>query len=91
MFFMAVLVLFLSFLFKISFWEWLIIVLLIGLVLVLEILNTAIEKLLNFVSPGLSDQARVIKDLSASAVLIICLFSSIIGLLIFLPKLIFLF
>lgn len=66
--------------------EWCIIVLTISLVLAMEIMNTAIEKLVDFVSPGFHEQAGLIKDISAAAVLLAAAGAVIAGLIIFVPK-----
>jgi diacylglycerol kinase len=68
--------------------EWCIIVTTIFLVLAMEVVNTAIEKLVDFVSPGFHQQAGIVKDLSAAAVLLTAVAAVIVGLIIFLPKLI---
>jgi len=57
----------------------------ITLVLILEIINTAIEHCLDIVKPRLSEQVEVIKDIMAGAVLLASLFAIIIGLCIFWP------
>ena len=87
----TLLVLFLAWFLKISFLEWLIVILLIGLILSLEVFNTVLEKLLDFIEPNHSPRVKEIKDLIAAAVLVICLISLVLGLIIFLPKLIALF
>lgn len=66
--------------------EWLWISLAIALVLVLELLNTAIEVLVDLVSPQQNDKAGAIKDLAAAAVVVASLFALVIGLFIFVPK-----
>ncbi len=68
--------------------EWLWIVAAISAVLAAELGNTAIEELVNLVSPGHHPKAGIIKDLSAAVVLIAAAFSAATGLIIFLPKLI---
>ena len=73
----------LGFLFKIYWSEWCIILICVGAVLTLEMLNTAIELLVDLVSPGFNEKAGRIKDLAAGAVLITSIFSAIIGLIIF--------
>ncbi|MEC5422222.1 diacylglycerol kinase family protein [Virgibacillus sp. C22-A2] len=73
--------------FKLTVTEWLIIVLAVGLVLVAEITNTAIEKMMDYLKPGLHPSAKVIKDIAAGAVLVAAVTSLILGILIFLPKL----
>lgn len=74
--------------FEISILEWIIICFAIGLVISLEIINSAIENLSDFVSPEFNQLIKKIKDLSAAAVLISAISSVIIGILIFAPKII---
>jgi diacylglycerol kinase len=50
--------------------EWIAIIFAIGIVVVSEMLNTAIEKLTDMVSPEINQKAKVVKDLAAGAVLI---------------------
>jgi diacylglycerol kinase (ATP) len=68
--------------------EWLVILLCIGFVMALEVLNSAIEKLVDLVSPGKNEKARLVKDISAGAVLIAAVISLIAGLIIFIPHVI---
>ena len=77
-----------GFLLKISATEWLAIVLAIGLVISLEIVNSAIENIADFISPEKHDVIKKIKDLSAAAVLVSALTALAIGLIVFLPKII---
>jgi diacylglycerol kinase (ATP) len=72
--------------FNISLTEWIAVVFAIGIVISAEMLNTAIEKLTDMVSPQINEQAKIVKDLAAGAVLIASLTAFIIGLIIFLPK-----
>lgn len=58
-----------------------------ALVFSLEGINTAIEKLCDEVTEERKESIRVIKDISAAAVLIAAIFSIIIGIIIFLPYL----
>jgi diacylglycerol kinase (ATP) len=67
--------------------EWLWITLCITMVLVAELFNTAIEFLVDLVSPEYNKKAGLIKDMSAGAVLITAIGALIIGLIIFVPKL----
>jgi diacylglycerol kinase len=66
--------------------EWCVIVVTISLVLAMEVMNTAIEKLVDFVSPGFHQQAGIVKDIAAAAVLLTAIGAVIVGLIIFLPK-----
>lgn len=72
--------------FNISLTEWIAVVFAIGIVISAEMLNTAIEKLTDMVSPQINEQAKIVKDLAAGAVLIASLTAFIIGLIVFLPK-----
>ena len=62
--------------------EWAIILTQIGLVWAAEGFNTAVEKLCDFVSPGLHPQIKAIKDLSSGAVLILAITAVVVGLVI---------
>ena len=72
--------------FKITKIEWIICILLFGLVISLELVNTAIETTVDIAMPEENPKAKIAKDVSASAVLISAIASAIIGLLIFVPK-----
>ncbi|MFV0376206.1 MAG: diacylglycerol kinase family protein [Mangrovibacterium sp.] len=61
-------------------------VLTIALVLALEIVNSAIENIADFISPGQHPQIKKIKDLSVAAVLVGAVAALIVGLLLFVPK-----
>lgn len=71
---------------KISAIEWIVIVFAIGFVITLEIVNAAIENIVDFISPGRNDMIKKIKDLSAAGVLVSTITALIIGLIVFLPK-----
>ena len=62
--------------------EWAIILTQIGLVWAAEAMNTALEKLCDFVSPGLHPQIKAIKDLSSGAVLILAIMAIVVGVLV---------
>lgn len=66
--------------------EWCWIVAAISLVFICEAFNTAIEFLTDLVSPDYNEKAGKVKDLAAGAVLIASITALVIGLLIFLPK-----
>jgi len=86
MFVIAIGIICLAFFLKISYFEWLTMILAIGLVLSLEALNTTWEKTLDFLEPHLCEKVEIIKDLIAGAILISCLTALILGFIIFLPK-----
>ncbi|OGI86389.1 diacylglycerol kinase [Candidatus Nomurabacteria bacterium RIFCSPLOWO2_01_FULL_41_12] len=84
--FAVVLVVLFGFYFRISSFEWLALSLVIGLVLVAEAFNTAIEIDINLTSPEYHPYARDTKDVAAGAVLLAAIISVIVGLIVFLPK-----
>ncbi len=77
----------LGILLKLSVPEWLDLVLVISLVLILELVNTVIEALVDLVSPEIQEKAKIAKDVAAATVLLASIGSVIIGALLFLPKL----
>ncbi len=87
----AILVIIAGFFFSIDKTEWMIIIIAITSVITLELLNSAIEYLCNFVSPDYNNKIKIIKDASAGAVLIAAIGAFILGLVIFVPKFILLF
>jgi len=76
-------VVFAGFFLGIERWEWMAVILCFSSVLVTEMLNSAIEYLVDFISPEFHLQAGKIKDVAAGAVLLATLFSVLIGILIF--------
>lgn len=84
----AIVAIVLGFRFNINKSEWLAIVFAIALVVVAEMLNTALEFLTDLVSPSIHPLAKKAKDVGAGAVLIAAITSLIIAMLVFLPKLI---
>jgi len=72
---------------ELSLEEWIIIIFLIGLVLSLEMFNTATERMLDFLEPRFSPSVGRIKDLLAGGVLIAAILAAFLGFLIFVPKL----
>lgn len=73
--------------FELNFKEWGLIFIAIGIVLFSEIFNTAIELIIDIISPEYNKKAGLVKDLAAGAVLIAAITAILIGLLVFLPKL----
>ena len=87
----TVLVIIAGLLFHISTAEWIDVFFAIGLVLAAEAINSAIERLSDVVQPEKDERIRDIKDISAGAVFICAITAAIIGVIIFLPKLLMLF
>lgn len=75
-----------GFIMQISAFEWLFQIMAIGLVLVAESLNTAIEKMADFIHPEYHKQIGRIKDISAGAAFFAAIIAVIIGLIIYVPK-----
>lgn len=87
----AVLGIAMGFYFDISATEWLAQLLVIGLVLVAESLNTGIEKLSDFIHPDYHQKIGFIKDVSAGAAAIAAIISLAIAGIIYIPKIALLF
>ena len=88
---MAVLVVIGGFVLHISQIEWFICLILFGLVMSLEMVNTAIEATVDLVTQERKPLAKKAKDVAAGAVLISAIMAAIIGCIIFIPKLIMFF
>lgn len=88
------LVLLASAIFKVSVVEFLIIILLIGLVISAELFNTAIEEICNVIKAKLKldySDTTMARDLAAGAVLVVSMVALLIGMIIFVPKVLMLF
>ena len=72
---------------KFSYVDWAFAAITTGLVMGLEVMNTSIEELVNFISPEKRKEAKRIKDFAAGSVLIAALAAFIVGLIILLSKL----
>lgn len=86
-FLVMILVIIAGVVFKITFVEWGVCFVLFALVLSLELMNTAIENVVDLVTEEKKTKAKVAKDASAGAVLVSAIFAVIIGISIFLPRL----
>lgn len=82
----AVLVVIFGFVFQISYLEWFVCLILVGLVLMAEFFNTAIEYVVDLASPNIHPLAKLAKDTASAGVLMMAIISAIIGLIIFVPK-----
>ncbi len=74
--------------FKIAKQEWITCIILFGLVISLELVNSAIETTVDIAMPEINEKAKNAKDIAAGAVLVSAISSAIIGLTIFIPKII---
>jgi diacylglycerol kinase (ATP) len=86
----SLLAIFMGYALHISVNEWLWIILCIAIVLMAELFNTALEFLVDLVSPNYNELAGHVKDIAAGAVVVAALFALITGIVIFLPKLLLL-
>ncbi|WP_064579845.1 diacylglycerol kinase [Streptobacillus moniliformis] len=89
--FFAIMVLILSLIIDISKFEIMLVIIMITLVIFSEMLNTALEKIVDLVSPEYSEVAKIVKDVSAGAVLVSAIGSVCVGYLIFYDRLIALY
>lgn len=87
----SLLVILAGFLLKISTTEWLIIILILGIILSLELINTALEAVVDLATEKYHPLAKKAKDTVSAAVLVFAITAVIIGLIIFIPKISLLF
>lgn len=87
----AVLALTAGFLLQISYAEWLAVILTIAVVFLAEMINTSIEAVTDLVTSEWHQEAKIAKDVSGGMVLSVSFFALVIGLMIFLPKIILIF
>lgn len=74
--------------FRINTMEWLILVFTVNMVLVAEMINTAIESMVDLITMEHRQDAKIAKDVSAAMVLVSATFAIVVGMFIFLPKII---
>ena len=84
---MMVLVILAGIIFNIAIWEWITCFILFGLVIGMECVNTALEIVVDMVSPKYNEAAGRAKDIAAGGVLASAIGAAVAGLFIFLPKL----
>ncbi len=83
----GILVLMLGYVLQVSSFEWIALTLTIMSVLILELINTAIETVVDMVSREINPLAKIAKDVAAGAVLVAAIGSIFVGSVIFIPKL----
>ena len=83
---MACLVVLLGWLFKISYAEWLAVIICSALVIVAEVLNTSLEYLADAVHPHMDRGVGRAKDAAAAGVMIAAVAASVVGAIVFLPR-----
>ena len=86
-----ILVILCGIIFKLETWEWIVCICLFALVIGGELFNTTIEIVVDLAMPKINDKAKKSKDIAAGGVLVLAIGSAIIGLIIFIPKIINLF
>ena len=84
--FIMTLVILLGTLLKISLVEWFVCIILFAIVIAGELFNTAVETVVDMISPNINEKAKLAKDISAGGVLVLAIGAAIIGLFIFVPK-----
>ena len=89
--FIAVVMTAAGFFFEISNTEWVLQILTIAIIMGAEGLNTAIEKVSDYIQPEFDEKIGFIKDVSAGAVMLVSIAATIIGFIIYLPKIFLLF
>lgn len=85
---LAVFMTFAGFYYHISATEWMFQILVFGLVLSIEGLNTAVEKIADFIHPDYHERIGFIKDIAAGAVFFAAMSAIAIGAIIYLPRII---
>lgn len=90
-FFIAIVMTAAGFFFEISNTEWTIQLLTIATIMGAEGLNTAIEKVCDYIQPEFDKKIGFIKDVSAGAVMLVSIAATIIGFIIYLPKIFLMF
>ena len=81
----AACVLALAFIFKVKNWEAIVLIFMIMWVLVTELTNTVVERVVDIIKPRIHPYARLIKDIMAAVVLISAVVAVMVGIIIFLP------
>ena len=76
---------------QINYYEWFFIIILIGMVVGIELLNTSIEAVVDLMSPEIHPLAKIAKDTASGAVLVLSITAVIGAALIFVPKILALF
>lgn len=87
--FLGLIVVVFGFVFEISRMEWILVILSIGGVISLEAVNSAIERVVDLVTEEYHPLAKNAKDMAAAAVFLFAIVTIIVGVLIFVPKLLF--
>ena len=65
--------------------EWIALILVIGLVIIMEVVNSAIERVTDVLKPRLNTYVKEIKDIMAAAVMLASIIAVLVGLIVFIP------
>lgn len=87
----GILTLTLAYFLNFSYVEFLILIITISFVIVIELINTVLEIVVDLASPEIQEKARIAKDISAACVLIAAILASLVGITLFLPKILLFF
>lgn len=85
---MATLAIILAWLLGFTYYEWIVLLFTIFTVIVLEAVNTAIEEAVNCATKEMNENAKIAKDSAACAVLIAAFMSVLMGVILYVPKII---
>jgi len=80
-------ILVLAWCFRIKQWEWAVLILMISLVILMELVNSAVERITDVLKPRINGYVKEIKDIMAAAVLVASIVAVLVGVLIFWPYL----
>lgn len=84
--FIMIVVIILGIILKLSALEWIILTIVIALVISAELFNTTIETVVDMITKEKNEKAKLAKDVAAGAVLVLAIGSVVVGLIIFIPK-----
>lgn len=84
--FIMIVVIILGIILKLSALEWIILTIVIALVISAELFNTTIETVVDMITKEKNEKAKLAKDVAAGAVLVLTIGSVVVGLIIFIPK-----
>ena len=78
----------LSIVLQISTYEWIAVIVVIGFVFAMELVNTVVENIADYLTDGFDARIKKIKDLSTAATLMSAVVALVVGVVIFLPKIV---
>ncbi|MBU0897831.1 diacylglycerol kinase family protein [Patescibacteria group bacterium] len=78
----------LAWFFQVSRWEWIVLVLIVMIVIIMELANSVVERIVDALKPRIHIYVKEIKDIMAASVLVSSIIAFIVGCIIFWPHLI---